>query len=346
MEARLDPADAGAASLDSDTADGTAADPVARDARSFGAFSAAGGWTFALMVARSVRKGERRGSDTAGEPGAVPGKVSLKAFAEQAGCDAARVSRYWRAWERAADEGVVPPAGRLSPGQDVPLPEPDTWASYFMVYEATTDRHAGLAAEAESIGTSFNKAVDIASNRPAMRAAILGDPQTAAAAREALLGRPQERTAIIAQALTDPDTRRQAAAESRRVERAAYVERVLSEGKAKTPGGQMIDLDPAEGADVVARLATVRDPEATVEEVNEAYEYVQDLIAGAVDADPDVLVHEQRTRIGKVVTSTVKNLQTIDPDDLLAFADDSVITGLSELQRQVNTLATLVLKQT
>jgi len=287
---------------------------------------------FALMVARSVRKGERTSS---------PGKVSMTAFARSAGCDAGRVSRYWRAWERAAEDGLVPPADTLEPGQETPLPDADRWSSYFSLYEATGDRNENLAAMAETVGTSFGKAVEIASNRPAMRAAILGDPQTAAAAREALLERPHDRAAVLAQAMSDPVARKEAAVEARRMERAEYVQRVLSEGKARTPSGQVIEVT-ADGAE--RHLATVQNPDASAEDVAEAYDFVQDLIADAVQADPDAYIHEQRTRLSKVVNSTVKSIQALDPDDLLAFADDTLITSVSELQQQVNALAAVLLR--
>ncbi|GAA2733983.1 hypothetical protein [Actinocorallia aurantiaca] len=140
---------------------------------------------------------------------------------------------------------------------------------------------------------------EIASNRQAMRAAILGDPQTAAVARDALLERPQDRAAVLAAALADPDARKEAAAHTRRAERADYVTKVLSEGKARTPSGQMIELNPADAAGVVMGLATVQDPDASTETVNEAYEFMQDLIADAVDANSEVLIREQRTKIGK-----------------------------------------------
>lgn len=342
MNAAAAPAEAEGEIDEKSAGSGLERDPVASDARSFGAFSAAGGWMFALMVARSVRKGERASAEAAdpAESGAC-GKVSMTAFAKSAGCDSGRVSRYWRAWERAAADGLVPPADALAPGQETPLPDADRWSSYFSLYEATGDRNENLAAMAETVGTSFGKAVEIASNRPAMRAAILGDPQTAAAAREALLERPHDRAAVLAQAMSDPVARKEAAVEARRMERAEYVQRVLSEGKARTPSGQVIEVT---ADDAERHLAVVQDPDASAEAVTEAYDFVQDLIADAVQADPDAYIHEQRTRLSKVVNSTVKSIQALDPDDLLAFADDTLITSVSELQQQVNALAAVLLR--
>lgn len=341
-------------------------DPIDRDAHTFGVFAEHGGWMFALLVARSARKGgpgprlAESGAES-DEPSAEPSvavtglaaeeslsgeadKVSFKTFARRARCDVKRVSRYHRAWERAAQAGIVPPAAQLSPGQDVLLPPPESWATYFTTYEPGNDRHEQLAAEADAIGTSFKKAVEITTNRPAMRAAILGDPRTAQAAQEALLERPEARAALVAEALADPAVRKQATAQARTAERIEYLQRVLADGKAKTPGGRLIELESAAQQTIAQRLAAIRDPHSSAEEVAQAYEYVQDVVAHTVQADPDLLLQEQRTKLGKTLHSTVKSIESIDPDDLLAFADDALITSITALQERVNALAALIIK--
>jgi hypothetical protein len=63
------------------------------------------------MVARSVRPG---GQGAGGTP-----KVSAKEFAELAGCSAERVMRYDKAWDRAADDGLVPHFEVLAPRHSV-----------------------------------------------------------------------------------------------------------------------------------------------------------------------------------------------------------------------------------
>lgn len=326
-------------------------DPITRDARSFGAYAEHGSWLFALMVARSARNAQsspsvsgpddRRGGTSSPESN----KVSFTAFAERAGCGVGRVSRYYKAWERAAEAGIVPRAAKLRPGQEVALPAPETWADYFTLYETSSDRREQLAAEAEAIGTSYKKAVEIASNRPAMRAAILGDPQTAEAAREALLERPEARAAVMALALADPVLRKEVAVETRRAERAEYVQRVLSEGKAKSPGGQVVELSSEARENAAGHLAVAQDSHASADAVTESYEFVQSLIAEAVQADPDLLIREQRTKLGKTLHNTVKSIQSIDPDDLIAFADDSLVTRVTELQQKVNDLAALIVRR-
>jgi hypothetical protein len=329
-------------------------DPIVRDAQTFGSYAASGGWMFALMVARSVRKGGsgfKPGTavSSVNDPNGMPStsevaKVEFKTFAKWARCDVGRVSRYFKAWERASAAGVVPPASDLQPGQEIALPAPETWATYFTFYEATNDKHEHLAEEAEAVGTSYKKAVEITANRPAMRAAILADPQTAEAARDALLERPEARAAIMAKALADPATRKEAAVETRRAERVEYLRRVLSEGKAKTPFGQVIELGPTLRERASEHLVAVQDPNVSAGTVMEAYEFVQDLIGEAVQADPEILVREQRTKLGKTLTSTVKSVASIDPDDLIAFADDTLITSVTELQQKVNELAALIVR--
>jgi hypothetical protein len=327
-------------------------DPVARDARTFGSFAASGGWLFGLMVARSVVKGgkiPRTGDDDAARGNAIPeswgaGKVSFRSFAEQAGCDPDRVSRYLRAWERAADDGVVPPAEELLPGQETVLPDPELWASYYAVREVLGERRERLAVEAETIGTSFAKTMEITANRPALRAAILGDPATARAAQEALLERPQSRLAVIAQAMADPEVRKEAAAGARRAERVEFVQRILAEGKARTSGGQIVEVDVAAAEGSGPHLTAIADPAVSAEEVTEAYEFVRDVISQTVNADPDILIREQRTRFGKALSATAKSLQAIDPDDLLAVADDTLLMTLTDLRQRVNELADLVVR--
>ncbi|MFC5183234.1 hypothetical protein [Actinomadura harenae] len=304
-------------------------DPVSRDAERFGTFAAAGGWTFGLLVARSVTRDEPTGD----------GKVPAKAFAERAGCGVARVDRHWRAWRAAADDGLVPDAATLAPGAETDLPEADLWPAYYAAPGSSGEKGQRVVAEAEAIGASHRKALEITGHRPAMRAAILGDRLTADAAREALLSRPEERAATISRALADPEARKVAKAEQRRADHLEYVSRVLDEGTARTPGGQVValDLSPVVLAD--ERLARVRGDEPGGEAVDDAYEFVRELVDRAVQADPDAFVREQRAKFARTLSATSRNILAIDPDDLLAVADETLVEHLAELQSRVNDLA-------
>ncbi|EPJ42224.1 hypothetical protein STAFG_0691 [Streptomyces afghaniensis 772] len=105
-------------------------EPIARDAREFGAYARTGGWAFGLKVARSVRPGGQGADETP--------KVSAKEFAELAGCSPERVMRYYKAWDRAADDGLVPHFEALTPGQEVELPDADVWLSYYVSRSGAT----------------------------------------------------------------------------------------------------------------------------------------------------------------------------------------------------------------
>jgi hypothetical protein len=78
-------------------------------------------------------------------------KVSAKRFAELAGCSAERVMRYYKAWDRAADDGMVPHFEALAPGAEIDLPDSDVWLSYYSSRSsATSDRGTAITAAAEA----------------------------------------------------------------------------------------------------------------------------------------------------------------------------------------------------
>jgi hypothetical protein len=101
--------------------------PIADDAKEFGAHMRHGGWRRAMLVACCVQASEEAGARSVG-------KVSAQEFARRAGTSAARVLRDLEAWERAAADGHVPSAANLTPEQDVELPDdPDSelWEQYY-----------------------------------------------------------------------------------------------------------------------------------------------------------------------------------------------------------------------
>jgi len=122
------------------------AEAVVRDARDFGVYARTGGWAFALKVARSVRPG--------GQPAEGTEKVSAKAFAELAGCSAERVMRYYKAWDMAADDGLVPQFEALVPGEDVELPEADVWLSYYSSRNSATSVRGRAGDERSEAGAA------------------------------------------------------------------------------------------------------------------------------------------------------------------------------------------------
>ncbi|UDM05527.1 hypothetical protein [Streptomyces longhuiensis] len=316
-------------------------DPVARDARVFGAYDRSGGWVFGLLVARNVQPGtvERRPSETWGVDDGDVEKVSASRFAEMAGTSAARVMRFYRAWERAAADSKVPSFDKLTPGQEIDLPDAHLWGDYFTVYEQSTDRREHIAEEAKAAGTSYTEAMKVAKNPAAMRTAILGDPKTAEAARDALMGRPELRATVVAQAMSDPAIRKEAAAQTRKAERIEFVRQVATDGKAKTPAGQIIELTSQARQKVSACLAAVEDSEATPESVTDAYETVREAIEETVESDRDLQTIEQRTQYLKALKSTAKGIESIDPQQLATVIDDDVRESIKQLQQRINALA-------
>ncbi|GHB79201.1 hypothetical protein GCM10010377_81540 [Streptomyces viridiviolaceus] len=316
-------------------------DPIARDARFFGAYDRNGGWVFGLLVARSVQPGtaERRPNGTQAADDSDFRKVSASRFAEMSGTSAARVMRYYRAWERAAADGKVPGFDKLAPGHEIDLPDASLWGDYFTVYEQSTDRRERIAEEAKAAGTSYTEAMKVAKNPAAMRTAILGDPKTAEAARDALLERTELRTAVVAKAMSDPVIRKEAAAQTRKAERIEFVRQVATGGKAKTPAGQVIELPSQARQKVSACLAAVEDLEATPETITDAYETVREVIEETVESDRDLQAIEQRTQYLKALKSTAKGIESIDPQQLATVLDDDVRQTIRELQQTINMLA-------
>lgn len=97
---------------------------VEMDAREFGLHLKEGGWRLGLLVARSVEPGTIAvGGGGGGAVVAITttGKTSASKFADDARTSVDRVMRYYRAWDRYATKGKVPPASDLTPGDEPDL---------------------------------------------------------------------------------------------------------------------------------------------------------------------------------------------------------------------------------
>ncbi|WP_406194754.1 hypothetical protein OH807_05890 [Kitasatospora sp. NBC_01560] len=325
-------------------------DPVDRDAYELRTVGKSGGWVWALKVARNVQLDVDHGvvedqkRDVLSLSRAE--KVSANEFARRIGWSTPRVMRYYRAWERGIEKYGLPDFNQLQPGVDVDLPSAKTWTACFTAGRVNPDRAEALAAGAEEAGLSVREVIYAAKSPGAMKAAILADDSTAEAARTALLERARDdgelRAAMVRTIANDPVFRKETAVEGRRAERAEYVRHVADDGKVRTPGGQTLELPQEAKAEVSKLLTVVNSPHATAEDVAEVYEVVQGLTAKAIEADPEIQLREQRSKFTKALSNTSKNIQAIDPDDLLAVADDDVRAVLTELQTKVNALADLV----
>ncbi|MEV6520692.1 hypothetical protein AB0M43_01955 [Longispora sp. NPDC051575] len=318
-----------------------AGDVVEQDAQHFGRYVRAGGWLFGLLVARNVRPASAEQSESP-TVDTRPPKVSAAAFAITAGCSKDRVTRFYRAWERAALAGVVPGFEALTPGVDIELPEPHLWSEYFTSYERGSDRRESIAEQAEAAGSSYGDAVRVAEHPTALRTAILGDSRTAEAARKALVDRLGDDPALQSLLARDiaamPAMRRAVSDEAKRTDQADYVRKIAQSGKARISSGEISLTDEAVRR-IAEHLPVELPEEATAEEVATAYETAQTLIAEAVEADPETQLQERRHRFRRAITTSAKQIESIDADGVADLADDEIRETLIALQRKINVLA-------
>lgn len=310
---------------------------VARDAREFGAYARTGGWAFALKVARSVRPGGQGADETP--------KVSAKEFSELAGCSAERVMRYYKAWDKAADDGLVPHFEALTPGEDIELPDSDVWLTYYASRSsALSPRGTAITEAAEAEGIRPTKALEVAENPTALRAAILADPGTAEAARRALMDRldddPALRTELVRDIVRADDLKKAVAAEAKAGDRVDYVRQIVDKGQVKTPAGQLIDA-PAELKEEAERhlslIDELDDGEDSGEWAREAYDTVKDLVAQTVQSDPQLRVQERRAKFYSSLQKATKVFEelTFDDAEVDDIYEDDMLLRLEELQQSI-----------
>ncbi|MFD7433878.1 hypothetical protein [Streptomyces sp. NPDC059861] len=312
-------------------------DLVARDAREFGTYARTGGWAFALMVARSVRPGGQGADETP--------KVSAKEFAGLAGCSPERVMRYYKAWDRAADDGVVPHFETLTPGQEVELPDADVWLTYYVARSgATSERGTAIAESAAAEGIRPTKALEVAENPTALRAAILADTATAQAARRALLDRvredPELQTELARDVVRTEDLKKAVASENRSADRIGYVRQIAESGQIRTPAGQTVDA-PADLRQEAERHLSLLDEldegEDAGEWATEAYGTMRSRVAEAVEADPELRVQERRTKFYSSLHKATKAFEELTFDDARDFYEDDMVQRLEKLQQAITT---------
>ncbi|WP_406364743.1 hypothetical protein [Streptomyces sp. NBC_00645] len=314
-----------------------APNPVERDAHDFGAYARTGGWAFALKVARSVRPGGQSADDTP--------KVSAKEFAELAGCSPERVMRYYKAWDRAADDGLVPHFETLIPGEDVELPDAEAWQTYYSSRSSgASERGTAITQAAEAEGIRPTKALEVAENPTALRAAILADPSTAKAARSALLDRVKEDPALQTELARDiartEELKKAVATENRAADRIGYVRQIAEKGQIRTPAGQTLDA-PAELRSEAERHLSLLDEldegEDAGEWATEAYDTMKNLVVETVEADPELRVQERRTKFYSSLQKATKVFEELTFDDADDIYEDDMVQRLEELQQAIGT---------
>lgn len=310
-------------------------DPISCDARDFGAYARTGGWAFALKVARSVRPGGQAADETP--------KVSAKEFAELAGCSPERVMRYYKAWDRAADDGLVPHFEVLVPGADIDLPDAEVWQTYYASRSsASSERGSAITEAAAAEGIRPTKALEVAENPTALRAAILADPSTAQAARAALLDRVKQDPALQAELARDiartDELKKAVATETRAADRIGYVRQIAEKGQIRTPAGQTLDA-PAELRSEAERHLSLLDEldegEDTGEWATEAYDTMKSLVVETVEADPELRVQERRTKFYSSLQKATKVFEELTFDDADDIYEDDMVQRLEELQQAI-----------
>ncbi|MFE6891373.1 hypothetical protein [Streptomyces sp. NPDC057694] len=323
-------------------ASGEVPESIARDAHEFGVYARTGGWAFALKVARSVRPG--------GQPAGETTKVSARRFAGLAGCSADRVMRFYKAWDRAADDGVVPQFESLAPGADIDLPDADVWLSYYVSRSSGASvRGQAITEAAEAEGIRPTKALEVAENPTALRAAILADPGTAEAARKALMDRlgedPVLRTGMARDIVRTDDLKKAVAEESKTGGQLDYVRKIVEEGQVKTPAGQKIEAPRSLREEAERHLSLIDEldeDEETGEWAQEAYDSVRTLVAETVEKDPELRVQERRAKFYSSLQKATKAFEEltfddVDGEEMDTIVEDDMLQRLEELQQAIST---------
>nr|WP_202538712.1 hypothetical protein [Streptomyces sp. SID8379] len=325
-----------------DDASGDVPESITRDAHEFGVYARTGGWAFALKVARSVRPG--------GQPADETAKVSARSFARLAGCSADRVMRFYKAWDRAADDGIVPQFESLTPGVDIELPDADVWLSYYVSRSsATSVRGQAITEAAEAEGIRPTKALEVAENPTALRAAILADPGTAEAARKALMDRlgedPVLRTGMARDIVRADDLKKAVAEETKTGGQLEYVRKIVEDGEVKTPAGQKIEAPRSLREEAERHLSLIDEldeDEEAGEWAREAYDAVRSLVAETVEKDPELRVQERRAKFYSSLQKATKafeelTFEDVDAEEMDDIVEDDMLQRLEELQQAIST---------
>jgi hypothetical protein len=126
---------------------------------------------------------------------------------------------------------------------------------------AASERGTAITAAAEAEGIRPTKALEIAENPTALRAAILADPSTAQAARTALLDRLKEDPALQTELARDiartDELKKAVATETQAAGRIGYVRQIVENGQVKTPAGQTIDASAELRAEAERHLSLI-----------------------------------------------------------------------------------------
>ncbi|MDR3033396.1 MAG: hypothetical protein LBV78_09865, partial [Kitasatospora sp.] len=231
----------------------------------------------------------------------------------------------------------------LEPGVDVELPDADVWIAYYSSRSSgSSPRGHAITAVAEAEGIRPTKALEVAENPTALRAAILADPATADAARHALLDRleddPELQQKLARDVAQIGDMKQAVAAEARTADRVDFVRQVLETGEVKTPSGQLIPAPEAvleEARQHLSLLEGLEDGEEPGGYVQDAHSALTHLVAEAVESDPQLRAHERRARFQAKVKKAAKAFEELTLDDAAEVYEEELLEQLEGLQQAI-----------
>jgi hypothetical protein len=168
------------------------------DIETFATYDRKGGWALALLVARRVEPGEGDGVRLDYQPRCFDRntfrRISAREFARRSGTTAKRVLAFFQAWERAADDKIVPKAHELTPGIHVDLPDAaDTpffgEGGYYRSNDARSlapERRTAIEQEELRGGAKATTTAYVLQHPAALKSAVLADATARAAAKAAI----------------------------------------------------------------------------------------------------------------------------------------------------------------
>ncbi|MDH6110235.1 hypothetical protein P3T36_004833 [Kitasatospora sp. MAP12-15] len=143
------------------------------------------------------------------------------------------------------------------------------------------------------------------------------------------------------------DVLKVAQVETKKASQIEGLRKIAEEGTVTTPAGQVIEVPEAVKQEVTQHLAVVdwRTEEQTAEEwAEQAFEKVQEVIAKAIEDDPEIKACEQRAKAYGVLSKTHKSLQAIYDLPLEDIADDDLRKSVADLVDSAKRLSQMVKK--
>jgi hypothetical protein len=149
----------------------------------------------------------------------------------------------------------------------------------------------------------------------------------------------QDLRAALAQAIAEaPDLKKAVANESRISQHLQYVRQIAETGKARTPGGQMIELpnEVMEEARVALSRAEEGKSASERDAISSVYESVHGLVIQSVEDDPSARIIEQRALFQSRIRKATKALEALTSDSPAEAHDPEIVETLIELQRTLS----------